>query len=89
MVSAHTRSLRHTFTMTDFKAVNDCDSDLYGCCTAAGVCDSDLAACCEFTSGEFGTCDVCDARYHVSSRDGRCGDCGNCADHCTHPISEI
>jgi hypothetical protein len=30
----------------------------------------------------FGSCDVCEALYDVSSRAGRCGDCGNCSVHC-------
>ena len=35
----------------------------------------------------FGTCDVCNERYEVSSRDGRCGDCGNCSLHCCEGVS--
>ena len=39
-----------------------------------GVDDPDL----------IGECDTCDAKYDVSSRDGRCGDCGECSTHCPH-----
>lgn len=38
---------------------------------------------------EFGECDTCEARYELSSRDGRCGDCGECAEHCDHEEGEL
>jgi hypothetical protein len=36
----------------------------------------------------LGTCDTCQGRYDVASRDGRCGECGECATHCTHLLGE-
>ena len=50
-------------------------------------CNACIGVTPEYDDAEYGTCDTCNALYHLGSRDGRCGDCGECELHCPHLVT--